>query len=168
MTSFKDVLPIDAGASNANNMTQFLRDKAQSTSRQTQTGTSSSQKGSMKSLFDPKLHNTSLSKPSVPMSTFQKTVLPQVDECSSTKREVSPPTDDFADFANFDYAPKNPNPVTVEVKPLPKIRLDLCPVPREEDEEEDSSMSVSETKLKKKSKPVKPSRHKHRKRTPRS
>ena len=87
----------------------------------------------------------SSSKHSLPMSSFQKTVVPQVDEPTRNKTSLS--ADEFADFSNF----KNPNPVTVEVKPLPKIRLDLCPVPREEDEEEDSSVSISAAKLKKKS-----------------
>lgn len=125
MTSFKDVLPLDKGASNANTMKQFSVPATKKTDK----------KPSIKSS----------SKHSLPMSSFQKTVVPQVDEPTRNKTSLS--ADEFADFSNF----KNPNPVTVEVKPLPKIRLDLCPVPREEDEEEDSSVSISAAKLKKKS-----------------
>jgi hypothetical protein len=149
MTSFKDVLPHDTGAPNPNTMKQFSRDKPQASPRK------SAAPIPQRTDSKPRI---SSSKHSLPMSSFQKTVIPQVDEPSRTRTELVPPVDEFADFSNF---PKNPNPVTVEVKPLPKIRLDLCPVPREEDEEEDSSVSVAAAKLKKKTKPSK-SKHKSR------
>ena len=153
MTSFKDVLPHDKGSKSANAMKQFSRDIAELSSRRS---------AAPPKRMDAKLGIASnTSKHSHPMSSFQKTVIPQVDEPSRNKTELLPAVDEFADFSSF---PKNPNPVTVEVKPLPKIRLDLCPVPREEDEEEDSSVSVSAAKLKKKSKPSK-SKHKSRKKS---
>ena len=149
MTSFRDVLPQDPDTSNANAMKQFPRDKSQSSPSRTRSDTKHDRPNTPSlQKFESKRSSPS-PKPSIP--TFQKTILPQVDE--------------FADFSSFETIPKNPNPVTVEVKPLPKIRLDLCPVPREEDEEEDSSLSASEAKMKKKSKHTK---HKHRRRTPHS
>ena len=154
MTSFRDVLPHDKGTASANSMKQFSRDISEVSSRR-----SAAPPAQKKDIRPSIASNTS--KHSLPMSSFQKTVIPQVDEPSRNKTEVLPAVDEFADFSNF---PKNPNPVTVEVKPLPKIRLDLCPVPREEDEEEDSSVSVSAAKLKKKSKPSK-SKHKSRRKS---
>ncbi|KAL7517055.1 hypothetical protein ACHAWX_006539 [Stephanocyclus meneghinianus] len=170
ITSFRDVLPHDPDTSNANTMKQFSRDKSQSSPSQTPTETKNPRAEAKNARAEAKnaRAETKNDRPNTPsmqkfeskrsspspkpsVATFQKTILPQVDE--------------FADFSNFNTVPKNPNPVTVEVKPLPKIRLDLCPVPREEDEEEDSSLSASEVKMKKKSKH---SKHKHRRRTPHS
>lgn len=153
MTSFKDVLPHDTGSSKANTMKQFSRDTSQLSPRKSNVPIAK------KVESKPQIATTS--KHSVPMSSFQKTVVPQVDEPTRSRAEVVHPVDEFADFSNF---PKNPNPVTVEVKPLPKIRLDLCPVPREEDEEEDSSVSVAAAKLKKKSKTSK-SKHRSRRKS---
>ena len=151
MTTLKDALPNDNGTFNANPLKHFLRDSQPSAER------IASNSSSNKFESDPRI--ISSPKHSLPLSSFQKTVVPQVDEHSRHRTEL-PPVDEFSDFSNF---PKNPNPVTVEVKPLPKIRLDLCPVPREEDEEEDS-VSLSATELKKKSRPSR-SKHKSRRKT---